>query len=122
MFGPNWLTVGLAASLTAAIALASGWGIQVARVGVTVCILTLVAHDDDALRYDLMRTGNTLIGVAVGLAVSFFVWPVRGLDQVRQATRNVLDGVGAAARRDGHGRTAVAAAAGRAARRAVRAS
>ena len=89
--GPNPLTVGFAVSLTAAIALARGWGIQVARVGVTVCIVTLVAHDADALRYDLLRAGNTLIGVAVGLAVSFFVWPVRGPEQVKRASRGVLE-------------------------------
>jgi uncharacterized membrane protein YccC len=58
---------------------------------VTVCIITLVAHDADPLRYDLMRTGNTLIGVAVGLAVSFFVWPVRGPEHVKRASRDVLD-------------------------------
>ncbi len=77
-FGPNALTVGFAVSLTTVIALASGWGIQVARVGVTICIITLVLHDVDALRYNLIRSGNTLIGVVVGLAVSFFVWPVHG--------------------------------------------
>jgi uncharacterized membrane protein YccC len=90
LFGPNWITVGLAVWLTAAIALASGWGMQVARVGVTVCIITLVMHDEHPLQYDLMRTLDTLIGVAVGLAVSFLVWPLRGPENVKQATRNVL--------------------------------
>ena len=90
LFGPNALTVGVSVMLTAAIALASGWGIPVARVGVTICIITLVAHDADALRYDLIRAGNTLMGVVVGLAVSFLVWPVRGLESIKQATREVL--------------------------------
>ena len=49
LFGPNALTVGLAVFLTAAIAIAGGWGVPVARVGVTVCIITLVAHDSDAV-------------------------------------------------------------------------
>jgi uncharacterized membrane protein YccC len=89
-FGPNWLTVGLATSLTAAMTLAGGWGIPVARVGVTVCVITLVAHDDNPQQYDLLRMVNTLIGVAVGLAVSFLVWPVRGREQIQQATRDVL--------------------------------
>jgi uncharacterized membrane protein YccC len=89
LFGPNWITVGLSAALTAAIALASGWGIQVARVGVTVCVITLVAHSANPVQYDLMRAFNTLIGVAIGLAVSFLVWPARGLDQVTLAMREV---------------------------------
>jgi uncharacterized membrane protein YgaE (UPF0421/DUF939 family) len=92
LFGPNWITVGLASALTAAIALASGWGIQAARVGVTVCVITLVAHSSNPLQYDLMRTLNTLIGVGVGLAVSFLVWPARGRDQVALAMREVMAG------------------------------
>ena len=90
LFGPNWITVGFAAALTSAVALAAGWGIPVARVGVTVCIITLVAHSTNPLQYDLMRTLNTLIGVAIGLAVSFLVWPLRGPDQVKQAMRDVV--------------------------------
>jgi uncharacterized membrane protein YccC len=90
LFGPNWITVGLAAMLTATITLASGWGIQVARVGATVCIITLVAHSTNPVQYDVMRTLNTLIGVAIGLAVSFLVLPARGPEQVMQAMREVL--------------------------------
>ena len=90
VFGPNFITVGLAAALTAAIALASGWGIQVARVGVTVCVITLVAHSTHPLQYDLMRTLNTLIGVGIGLAVSFLLWPARGPEQVTVAMREVM--------------------------------
>ncbi len=89
-FGPSWITVGLASMLTAAMALASGWGIQVARVGVTVSVVTLVAHDSNAVQYDLLRAWNTLIGVAVGLAVSFLIWPARGRGQVNEAAREVL--------------------------------
>ena len=91
LFGPNPLTVGLAVSLTAVIALAGGWGIQVARIGVTVCIITLVVHDNHPVQYDLWRVGNTLVGVMVGLAVSLVVWPVRASDQVKRATRDVLE-------------------------------
>jgi uncharacterized membrane protein YccC len=89
VFGPNWITVGLAAALTSAVALAGGWGIQVARVGVTVCIITLVAHSTNPLQYDLMRTLNTLIGVGIGLTVSFLIWPERGPEQVRLAMQAV---------------------------------
>ena len=90
LFGPNWITVGIASAMTAAIALASGWGIQAARVGVTVCVITLVAHSSNPLQYDLMRTLNTLIGVGVGLALSFLIWPARGREQVSVAMREVL--------------------------------
>ena len=90
LFDPNAITVGVAAFVTATIALAGGLGIQAARVGVTVCIITLVAHDSNWAQYDLMRGFNTLIGVVVGLAVSFWIWPARGPDQVRQAAREVL--------------------------------
>jgi uncharacterized membrane protein YccC len=90
LFGPNWITVGAAVALTALLSLAGGWGIPVARIGVTVCIITLVQHDANPLQYDLMRALNTLIGVATGLAVSFFVWPAHGSDQVARASRGVL--------------------------------
>ena len=90
LFGPNAITIGLAAALTTALALARGWGIQVARIGVTVGLITLVAHDDNAVQYDLLRMLATLIGVAIGLAVSFFIWPAHGPAQVQQAMRDVL--------------------------------
>ena len=89
-FAPSAIAVGLAVSATALLALALGWGIPVARVGVTVCIITLVFHAHDALAYDFLRALNTGIGVIVGLAVSFFVWPVRARDTVARATMQTL--------------------------------
>jgi uncharacterized membrane protein YccC len=56
----------------------------------TVSIITLVAHDSNALEYDLWRTIATLIGVAIGLAVSFLVWPVHGAAQVAHAQRDLV--------------------------------
>ena len=91
VFGPSALAVGLAVAATALLALALGWGIPVARIGVTVCIITLVAHGADALEYDLLRALNTLIGIVVGLAVSFFVWPARGRDALQRSLQRVLD-------------------------------
>ncbi|QJR14319.1 FUSC family protein [Usitatibacter palustris] len=88
--GPNVLTVGLAALLTAAISLGSGWGVAVARIGVSVCLVTLVMHDANALEYDLYRIVNTLVGVVVGLAVSLFVFPVHGKDEVERCTGDVV--------------------------------
>jgi uncharacterized membrane protein YccC len=90
-FGPSALAVGLATALTALFALACGWGIAVARVGASLCIVTLVVHNASALEYDLLRAANTLIGIVVGLAVSFFAWPVRAHEEVRRARGLVLD-------------------------------
>ena len=101
LFGPSFWTVGICVALTALIALGLGWGIAVARIGVTIAIVTLAVHDTNAADYDLLRAANTVIGVVVGLAVSFFVWPVHGRDELERAvrdaeraTRNVLDALG----------------------------
>ena len=94
LLGSSALAVGIAVAATALIALALGWGIPVARVGVTVCIVTIVFHGVHALEYDLLRALNTLIGIAVGLAVSFFVWPVRGRHALERALRRALDAAG----------------------------
>jgi uncharacterized membrane protein YgaE (UPF0421/DUF939 family) len=89
-FGPSAIAVGLSVTATALLALALGWGIPVARIGVTVCIITLVFHAQSALEYDFLRGANTVIGVVIGLAVSLFVWPVRARYTVRRATDEAL--------------------------------
>ena len=91
LFGPSALSVGLSVALTAFIALALGWGVPVARIGVTLCIITLAVHSTNALEYDFLRLVNTLIGIVVGLAVSLLVWPVRARAEIERATRRVLD-------------------------------
>ena len=91
VFGPSALAVGLGVALTAVFALTLGWGVPVARIGVTLCIITLVMHRADAVHYDLLRMANTLIGVAIGLAVSFFVWPRRARHDLQHSARRVLD-------------------------------
>jgi len=75
---------------TALLALALGWGVPVARIGVTVCVITLVHYGQNALEYDLLRGLNTVIGVVVGLAVSFFVWPTRARDSIDRLTDATL--------------------------------
>jgi uncharacterized membrane protein YccC len=90
LVGPNFLTIGVAATLTGLIALAFGWGVAVARVGITVCIITLAMHGTNALHYDLYRALNTLIGIVAGLAVTFFVWPVRGETELERTTASLL--------------------------------
>jgi uncharacterized membrane protein YccC len=98
LFPASFLTLGAAASLTALLSLLFGWGVAVARIGVTVCIITLAVHGTDAMHYDFYRALNTLIGIVAGLTVTFFIWPVRGtaeLDRtmatVLSASRTVLD-------------------------------
>ena len=90
LVGPNFLTIGLAATFTGLIALAFGWGVAVARIGITICIITLAVHSANPLHYDVYRAFNTLIGIIAGLAVTFFVWPVRGHSEVDRATVAVL--------------------------------
>ena len=94
VFGPSALAVGLAVALTAVFALTLGWGVPVARIGVTLCIVTLVMHRDEAIEYDLLRMANTLIGIAVGLAVSFLVWPRRARHGLEHSSRRVLEAAG----------------------------
>jgi uncharacterized membrane protein YccC len=84
------MTIGLAVAATALLALALGWGVPVARIGVTVCVITLVHYGQNALEYDLLRGLNTVIGVIVGLAVSFFVFPARARDSIGALTDEVL--------------------------------
>ena len=93
-FGPSAIAVAVSVAGTALLALALGWGIPVARIGVTVCIITLVYHGAYAVEYDLLRAVNTLIGIAVGLVVSFFVWPVRARDAVARAKQRALGATG----------------------------
>jgi uncharacterized membrane protein YccC len=90
LFGASAIGVGLSVTATSLLALALGWGIPVARVGVTVCVVTLVFHGQNALEYDFLRGLNTVIGVVVGLAVSFFVWPVRAHDTIPVASEATL--------------------------------
>jgi uncharacterized membrane protein YccC len=91
LLGPSTLAVALGVTLTALLTLAFGWGVPVARVGVTLCIVTLVAHGANVVEYDMVRALNTLIGVVIGLAVSIFVWPVRSRDEMPGALQRVLE-------------------------------
>ena len=90
-FGPSIIAVGLAVALTALLSLGLGWGVPAVRIGVTLCIITLVTHRADALEYNALRAVNTLMGVVVGLAVSFFVWPVRARDARERASEAALE-------------------------------
>lgn len=64
---------------------------QLSRVTLAVCMVTLLLHPDKVTSYGLYRLSNTLIGAAVGLAVSFLVWPVRAEAAATRAVFKLLD-------------------------------
>jgi uncharacterized membrane protein YccC len=91
---PPAIAVSVGVGLTAYVCLALGWGVPAARVGAALCAVMILLHLQDALQYSLARVGNTLIGIAAGLAVSYLVMPVRGRDAVARATDASLAAAG----------------------------
>jgi len=84
---PPALAVALGIGGTAYLCMGSGWGISAARIGASLCAVTVLMHRGDALDYTGMRTLNTLIGIAAGLLVSYLVLPVRGQDAMARSVR-----------------------------------
>jgi hypothetical protein len=64
---------------------------QLGRATVAVCLVTLLLHQNDVKDYAAYRLVNTLIGAAVGLGVSVFVWPVRAGDVSARLLKQLLD-------------------------------
>lgn len=99
------IAVAIGIGSTAYICMACGWGQAAARIGTSFCAVTILAHSQDAVEYTTMRIVNTLIGIAVGLVVSYFVLPVRGRDvmaaNVHRALAAVAGLLDALARPDG---------------------
>ena len=89
------LAVGLGIGTTAYLCMGCGWGIAAARIGVSLCAVTVLMHRGDALDYTAMRTINTLIGIAAGLLVSYLVLPVRGRDAMVRSVRQAWKAVAA---------------------------
>ena len=87
---PPALAVTAGVSATAYVCLAFGWGVPAARVGAALCAVMILVHVQDAIQYSLIRVGNTLIGIATGLAVSYLILPVRGRQAAAQATEASL--------------------------------
>ena len=90
LIGPSASAVAVGTALTVLGTMSVGLGLPAARIGATMCVVLLMTHVDDATRYSLLRLANTALGIVVGLAVSFLVWPVRGADAVTRAVREVL--------------------------------
>ena len=72
--------VGIGLGLTAYICMGCGWGQAAARIGASLCAVMILAHSQDAIEYSVMRVGDTAIGIAAGLLVSYTVLPIRGHD------------------------------------------
>lgn len=87
---PPFAAVSLGIGATAWLCTGWGWGIPAARIGATLCAATVLAHSGDAIDYTLHRAANTLIGIACGLAVSYFVLPVRGRDALAASASKAL--------------------------------
>lgn len=91
---PPALAVAVGIGATAYLCMGCGWGVAAARIGASLCAVTVLMHSQDAVGYIELRVTNTLIGIAAGLAVSYLVLPVRGRDAVAQASNAALVALG----------------------------
>ena len=105
------IAVATGIGLTAYLCMGCGWGQASARIGASLAAVTILAHSQDALEYSAMRVANTLIGIAAGLAVSYFVLPMRGrdllaanIDRALESVAQLLSGLTEAAMPDVRGR------------------
>ena len=87
------IAVAAAVAVTAYLCMACGWGQAAARIGSSMAAVTALAHSGDAIEYTFMRMGNTVIGIAAGLAVSYMVLPVTAKALLERDTRRALDAV-----------------------------
>ena len=78
-----WLCIGL------------GWGTSALRVAIAMALVMVFSHVDEAAEYGIWRVLNTLIGVAIGVAVSRLVWPILGRQEVAQALDRAIDAMSA---------------------------
>lgn len=91
---PPGLAVALGIGITTYLCTGFRWGVPAARVGVAFCAVMALMHDHDALSYSAIRVVNTLIGISAGLAVSYFVLPVRGRETVTRTANASLAAAG----------------------------
>ena len=87
---PSAFSLALGIGGTAYLCMGFGWGIAAARIGVSLCAVTLLMHTADAMGYASMRGVNTLIGIGAGMLVSYVVLPVRGRDAMAKSARHAL--------------------------------
>jgi uncharacterized membrane protein YccC len=90
---PPAVSVALGIGGTAYICMGCGWGIAAARIGSSLCAVTLLMHATDPMGYASMRGLNTLIGIASGMLVSYVVLSVRGRDVMARSAKHALQAV-----------------------------
>ena len=91
---PPGLAVALGIGITTYLCTGFRWGVPAARVGVAFCAVMALMHDHDAWSYSAIRVVNTLIGISAGLAVSYFILPVRGRETVIRTANASLAAAG----------------------------
>jgi len=89
-FGKSIWALGVGVAFIAWLSVGLGWGTAALRVGIAMTLVVLFSQVDDAAKDAGWRVLNTLIGVAIGVAVSRLVWPVRGRDEVAHAIDRAL--------------------------------
>ncbi|MCA3584203.1 MAG: FUSC family protein [Methylocystis sp.] len=91
---PPALAVAIGVGGTAYLCAVFGWGVSATRVGAALCSVMILIHTHDAIQYSVVRFSNTLIGIAVGLAVSYLLLPIRGREAVAHAAEGSLAAAG----------------------------
>lgn len=64
--------------------------IAMARVAMTVAIVSVLVHPQDVVDYGLFRLTNTAIGIASAVVVTYAFWPIIGRHVLSRALRLVL--------------------------------
>ena len=90
LLGKTIWSLGIAVGVMAWLSIGLGWGVAAMRVGIPMTLVILFTHQADAADYSVWRVLNTLMGVVIGIAVSRFVWPIRGRDEVAGAIDQAL--------------------------------
>ena len=93
--GTSIWSLGLTVTAAAWFTIGMGWGAPAMRIALAMALVMVFAHTSDSVSYGLWRAFNTVMGVAIGLAVSRFVWPIRGRDQILGALDRTLAGTAA---------------------------
>src|SRR5258706_6337869 len=87
------VNVAIGVAMTSYICMGCGWGQAAARVGASLCAVTILTHSQDALGYTAWRIANTVIGIGAGLAVSYFVLPIRAHDLLTNNINRALEAI-----------------------------
>jgi uncharacterized membrane protein YgaE (UPF0421/DUF939 family) len=90
VLGKTIWSLGLAVGVMAWLSIGLGWGSAAMRVGIAMALVIVFTQAADAAHYGVWRVVNTLMGVVIGIAISRFVWPIRGRDEVAGAIDQAL--------------------------------